>query len=69
MCLKGFVVFNDILFALNQYDNVFKCLVTAVIRLGSKVSNAYTVESFTGLIFSLTLLYNLQIVFYTIDSP
>ncbi len=40
-----FVVFNDILFALNQQDSVFNSLLTVVIRLGSEVPDAYTVES------------------------
>ncbi len=40
-----FVIFNDILFALNQQDNVFNSLLTVVIRLGSEVSDAYIVES------------------------
>ena len=42
-----FDVFNDILFALNQQDSVFKSLLTMVIRLGSEVSDVYrcTVDS------------------------
>ncbi len=39
------VVFNDILFALNQHDSAFKSLLTAIIRLGSEVAGAYTVEN------------------------
>ncbi len=40
-----FVVFNEILCALNQQHSVLNSLLTAIIRLGSEVSGAYTVES------------------------
>ncbi len=40
-----FVIFNDILFAINQQGSVFNSLLTVVIRLGSEVSDAYIVES------------------------
>ena len=40
----SFVVFNGILFALNQQDSVFNSLLTVVIRLGSEVPDTYTVK-------------------------